>query len=89
MNTLKINMRLNVPSSKGSFLLNPKNFMNEYVKRYGNVKFLSLCFKYGSLLSNIEVFSFNNEIDDQQKIEKMLRESIKARILGGYFSYQY
>lgn len=89
---IKASITLNLPGlddGYGMMLPNSTNFMDEYISRYGNEKFLELCSKYGAALSKITVQSLNGEIDDEKAIEKSLRESIYNSIVNGKLDYSY
>ena len=59
------------------------DFVEEYVKRYGNEKLLNLIAKYGEALSDITVRSLNGEIEDEHAIEKAIRAAIYNRMVMG------
>ena len=70
----------NIVDSQGHELSNTSNFIQEYTSRYGNEKFLQLVSKYGSLLSGLEISNMNGEIENEQKIEKAIRDAVYDRI---------
>lgn len=63
------------------------SFIDEYVSRYGNEKFLQLISRYGGDLSNIEIVSFHNEIDNEKEIEQSLRNAIYHKIIKENMNY--
>ena len=89
---IKASITLNLPGlddGHGMMLPNSVNFMDEYISRYGNEKFLELCSKYGAALSKITIQSLNGEINDEKAIEKSLRESIYNSIVSGNSKLDY
>ena len=91
-NTIKANMKLTVVGAiddNGYGVPFDLDFIDNYVKRYGNEKFLRLCAKYGSLLSDISISNFDNSIEDEQKIEKKLRDALHNKIVKGSMDYSY
>ena len=60
----------------GRYISHEKNFIEEYIEKYGNEKLLKLISKYGNLLSKIRINSFEGEIDDEQKIEEAIVDAI-------------
>lgn len=92
LNTLNANIKLSVPSlvdDNGNIVPMDINFVNEYVSRYGNEKLLQLVLKYGVALSDITITSFHNEIENEQAIEKSLRNSIYNKIIKEEMNYAY
>lgn len=92
LNTINANIKLNtigLVGKDGTSLVSTTNFIDEYVSRYGNEKFLQLLAKYGKILSDIKIDSFNNEIEDENLIEKSLRKSIYNEILKSNIDYSY
>ena len=77
------NIRLIVPGLTDNQEPRTLNFVEEYVSRYGNEKFLQLCVKYGAILSNIDVISLHGEIEDEKAVEKSLRNAICNKIVNG------
>ena len=91
-NTLRANIKLSVPGlvdEQGHMMPNSVNFIDEYVSRYGNEKLLELISKYGVALSNITITSFHDEIENEQAIEKSLRDSIYNTIIKEKVNYAY
>lgn len=91
-NTLRANIKLSVPGlvdEQGHMMPNFVNFIDEYVSRYGNEKLLELISKYGVALSDITITSFHDEIENEQAIEKSLRDSIYNKIIKGKMNYAY
>lgn len=91
-NTLKANIKLSVPSlvdDQGNIMPTYISFIDEYVSRYGNEKLLQLVSKYGDVLSDITITSFHDEIENEQAIEKSLRNSIYNKIVKGKMNYSY
>ena len=89
---IKENMELIVSEEideKGRIIPSYENFIDEYVSRYGNEKFLELCVKYGELLSNIQVKSFHNEIENEQAIDKEIKNAIYNKIINEKVNYSY
>lgn len=92
LNTLRANIKLSVPSlgdENGNIMPMDINFVSEYVSRYGNEKLLQLVSKYGVALSDITITSFHDEIENEQTIEKSLRNSIYNKIIKGKMNYSY
>ena len=93
VNNIRAKMELTTLSgpadARGLSMLKTSNFIDEYVSRYGNEKFLQLCAKYGDALSSISITILNNEIDDEQAIEQSLRNSIYDKIIGVKMDYSY
>lgn len=92
LNTLRANIKLSVPSlvdENGNIMPMNINFVSEYVSRYGNEKLLQLVSKYGVALSDITITSFHDEIENEQTIEKSLRNSIYDKIIKGKMNYSY
>ena len=85
-NILIANIKLSVPNI---IIDDQVNFIDEYVSRYGNEKFLQLCVKYGALLSDISIRNLNGEIENEQAIEKSLRNAIYNKILKSEIDYSY
>ena len=84
LNMINANIQLAVPGEvdeQGRLLPNYSNFIDEYVSRYGNEKFLQLCAKYGEILSDITITSLHDEIENEQAIEHSLRNAIYNKIL--------
>ncbi len=91
-NTIKASIKLNIPGlidGQGHIMPSSVNFMDEYASRYGNEKLLKLISKYGSALSDITISSIHNEIENEQAIEKSLRNSIYTKIIRGKMDYSY
>ena len=74
---------------KANIKINNKNFIDEYVKRYGNEKFLSLISKYGEILSDISIDSYNNEIENEEEIDELIREAIYILIVTKKINYRH
>ncbi|MBD9098951.1 hypothetical protein EGP98_05115, partial [bacterium] len=92
LNTLRANIKLSIPSlvdENGNIMPMDINFVSEYVSRYGNEKLLQLVSKYGAALSDITITSFHDEIENEQTIEKSLRNSIYNKIIKGKMNYSY
>ena len=92
LNTVRVNIKLSVPSlvdGNGNIMPMDINFVSEYVSRYGNEKLLQLVSKYGIALSDITITSFHDEIENEQTIEKSLRNSIYNKIIKGKMNYSY
>ncbi|MBE6160848.1 MAG: hypothetical protein E7158_01325 [Firmicutes bacterium] len=92
LNTLRANIKLSVPSlvdEQGRIMPMDINFVSEYISRYGNEKLLQLVSKYGVALSDIIISSLYNEIENEQTIEKSLRNSIYNKIIKGKMNYSY
>ena len=92
LKTINANMKLTAPGlidEQGRMMPSFSNFIEEYVSRYGNEKFLQLCAKYGDVLSEITISSLNNEIENEQAIEKSLRDAIYNEIVKGKMNYYY
>lgn len=91
-NIINASITLTLPGlsdGSGMMLPNSVNFMDEYISRYGNEKFLQLCTKYGDALFKLTVQSLNGEIDDENAIEKSIRKSIYNSIIRGKPGYSY
>ena len=91
-NTIRANMKLVIsgaPDEQGQMKYRTTNFIDEYVSRYGNEKFLQLCAKYGGILYDVDIMSLNGEIDDEQLLDKAIKEAIYRRILEGNGDYSY
>lgn len=92
-NIIKANINLiTSPPTNEDNTMQSKNFIEEYASRYGNEKLLQLLSKYGDILSNVTITSFNNEIEDEHAIGKSLRNSIYEFITGQSpksFNYNY
>ena len=87
---INVEVKLILPGlidEEGNIVPSFSDFVNKYVSRYGNEKFLELCVKYGDCLSNISVSSLNNEINDERTIEKSIREAIYNKILNKHICY--
>ncbi len=92
LNTLRANIKLSVPGSvdeQGRIMPMDIDFINEYVSRYGNEKLLQLVSKYGVAFSEITITSLHDEIENEQAIEKSLRNSIYNKITKGKMNYSY
>lgn len=92
LNTIRADLKLDVPGlvdMNGNIMPNTTGFAKEYIKRYGNEKFLQLVAKYGNALTNLTVTSLNNEIENEQAIEKSLRNAIYNRIIKGNMGYAF
>lgn len=81
-NTIRADMKLTMMSGSA-------NFVDEYVSRYGNEKFLQLCAKYGVVLSDITITSLHDEIENEQAIEQSLRNAIYNKIVKEKVDYSY
>lgn len=91
-NTIRADMKLAIPGlidEQGRMMPSFANFVDEYVSRYGNEKFLRLCAKYGVVLSNITITSLHDEIENEQAIEQSLRNAIYNKIIKGKADYSY
>lgn len=77
------------PNSPDEIIPNTTDFIDEYVSRYGNEKFLGLIAKYGAALSNIAISNFHNEIENEQTIEQSIRKAIYDKIISGKMDYSY
>lgn len=92
LNTLRANIKLSVPGSvdeQGRIMPMDIDFINEYVSRYGNEKLLQLVSKYGVAFSEITITSLHDEIENEQAIEKSLRNSMYNKITKGKMNYSY
>lgn len=90
--TLVANIKLSVPAmtdNHGNIFPQFLNFINEYTSRHGNEKLLKLLSKYGGILSDINITSFNGEIENEEELEKSLRKSIYNKIIKGNMDYSY
>lgn len=91
-NTIRADMKLTIfglIDEQGQMMPNSTNFVDEYVSRYGNEKFLQLCVKYGGVLSNITISSLHDEIENEQVIEQSLRNAIYNKIVKEKMDYSY
>ncbi len=91
-NTVRADMKLTVPGligEQGHMMPSSSNFVDEYVSRYGNEKFLQLCAKYGVILSDITILSLHDEIENEQVIEQSLRNAIYNKIVKEKMDYSY
>ena len=91
-NTIEANIELSVPGlvdEQGQMIPNFVNFIDEYVLRYGNEKLLELISKYGAALLDITITSLHGEIENEQAIEKSLRDSIYNKIIKEKMNYAY
>ena len=82
--TIRTRAKLAVPreiDNQGRIMPNNYNFIDEYISRYGNEKFLQLCTKYGQVLYDITITSLHDEIENEQAIEQSLRNSIYNKII--------
>ena len=89
-NTIRANIKLNIPGlvdNQGQMMPNSVSFIDEYVSRYGNEKLLKLISKYGGILSDITISSFHDEIENEQKIEKAIRDAIYDNITKENIDY--
>lgn len=86
---IKADIKLNIPNLNNKTKFNQIDFISEYTNIYGNKMFLELCAKYGNMLSNIQITSINDEINNPKLIEKLIRKAIVNKIINGYFSYRY
>ena len=92
INTLRADMKLCVPGSvdeRGNIIPMNIDFISEYVSRFGNEKLLQLVSKYGAALSDIVITNLHDEIENEQAIEKSLRNSIYNKIIKGKMNYSY
>ncbi len=60
-----------------------KDFISEYVKRHGNEKLLNLFATYGSILQDITIENYNNEIENENDIEKAVIKAIYNKVISG------
>lgn len=91
-NTIRADMKLAIPGlidEQGRMMPSFANFVDEYVSRYGNEKFLQLCAKYGAVLFDITITSLHDEIENEQAIEQSLRNAIYNKIIKGKADYSY
>jgi len=65
------------------------NFITEYSLRYGNEKLLNLIAKYGKILTEIDILSYEYEIENEELIEKKVREAIYNMIIDKWVDYAY
>ena len=65
-----------------------KDFVECYVKRYGNEKLLELFAKYGSFMKKLVITCDNNEFDDEKLIEKQIRAAIYKEINDSSLGYR-
>ena len=82
--TIRTRAKLAVPreiDNHGRIMPDNYNFIDEYISRYGNEKFLQLCTKYGKVLYDITITSLHDEIENEQAIEQSLRNSIYNKII--------
>ena len=91
-NTIVLNMKLAIPGlqdEEGHIMPNNTNFLDEYISRYGKEKLLQLCTKYGPILFDLTIPSLHGEIDNEQLIEKSIRNTIYNSIIknDNYYSY--
>lgn len=63
------------------------NYINEYIKNYGNKEFLKLCLDYGIFLPKNLIVNSIEDFKDKNKIDKIIKESIYKRIIGEEFIY--
>lgn len=92
LNIVRVDTKLDLPGlvdMNGNIMPNTTGFAKEYIKRYGNEKFLQLVAKYGIALMNLTVTSLNNEIENEQEIEKSLRNAIYNRTIKANFGYAF
>lgn len=92
LNSIRANIKLNIAGPHTQNGIRPiyvTDFIDEYASRYGNEKLLRLFSKYGAILSNIEISSFNGEIDNEQAIEKNIRNAMYNKIVKGTMDYSY
>lgn len=68
---------------------NYTSFIREYILKYGNEKTLDLIAKYGRLLNEIEVLSYNGEFNDEVALEKIIKEAIYKRLIVSKANYSY
>lgn len=91
-NTIRADMKLTIPGlidDQGRMMPSYANFVDEYVSRYGNEKFLQLCAKYGVFLSDITITSLHDEIENEHAIEQSLRNAIYNKIIKGKTDYSH
>lgn len=91
-NVVVSNMELYMPGmtgEDGKVYTSLYSFIDEYVSRYGNEKFLELCVKYGGIISKLKIYSFEEEIEDEKKIEELLRKTIYNEILKRNIFYSH
>ena len=58
------------------------NFISEYAKRYGNLKLLNLLALYGKYIDNIALVCDEYEMDNEELINKKIRDSIYEKIIN-------
>ena len=96
-NTIRANIKLKIrpnindriyPDSNNTFYAEA-DFISEYIRRFDSVSLLILLAKYGTILENIKINNFNNEISSIEEIEKSLRKAIHKKIQNENINYQY
>ena len=80
-------LRTPIVDSEGYSSFKDTNFIQEYTSRYGNEKFFQLVSKYGNFLDNLEISNMNGEIENEQKIEKAIRDAIYDKITKQMIDY--
>ena len=88
---IKSNILLEIPGfvSDKYVILSTVDFSVEYIKRYGNEKYLQLLSKYGAWIEGQNITSFRNEIDDEKKIEKEIRKVIYDKLILSYSRHEH
>ena len=56
------------------------DFVQEYTSRYGIEKFFQLISKYGNFLDDLRISNENREIENEQEIEKSIRDAVYGKI---------
>ena len=96
-NTIRANIKLKIrpnindrvyPDSNNTFYAEA-DFISEYIRRFDSVSLLILLAKYGTILENIKINNFNDEISSIEEIEKSLRQAIYKKIQNEDINYQY
>ena len=87
---IRVRLNLSTPNlatSDGRYVMGETDFTTEYISRYGNERFLELCTKYGDLLDGLTITSVNNEIEDINQINELVKKSVYQRIIDNKIDY--
>ena len=83
----KINMNIAIPATGGEYLVVEKDFIQEYLSKYGKKKLLDLLMKYGYLLDNTSIPNYKNEFDNEEELDKVIRNVLYEKIIKNYPRY--
>lgn len=86
-NTLNANIKLVTKEDENT--IKTTNFIDEYVARYGNEKLLNLVVKYGDILLELQVECHGDFFENEESVERAVRDSIFAKIVNDGSGYNY